>query len=242
MLWLDVAVLVGGLLVLTKVADLLLRPRQQRRLQAFVESLTLALSYASMIALARRLARRRLWLLVVILVALVPLQVVVSIPLLQSLFASAPGMTAERAGLLFLVLVGVELLCTVPAAYALRWVLRDDSGRWTAIRYGALLLVVVLANVAADWIVRSDARASNRLLQRALGLIELVGGSLAATLTIAAWVFALALVAHVLLRMLEAFAWRVVEYQKGAWAAVVAIATALLGMLDLYLKMPNGGP
>jgi hypothetical protein len=101
------------------------------------------------------------------------------------------------------------------------------------------LLVVVVANVVADWMLRSDSRASNHLLRRALGLIELLGGSLAATLTIAVWVFALALLAHVLLRLLEAIAWRVVEYQKGAWAAVVAIATVILGMIDLYLKMPK---
>jgi hypothetical protein len=236
MVWLDAAVVVGGLLVLTKVSDLLLRPRQQQRLQVLVETATLRLSYASVIGGARRLAGRHFGWLVARLVRLFPLHINKSTTAIGPMLQSRSGMTAELAGLVIVVIVAAEAVATVPAALALRWILHDGNGRRTALRFAALLIVLVLATQAAEYVLITDPRAGSRLLDRALGGVILVASAVASALFITAWVIVLALVAHVVLRVVEAVAWRVVEYQKGAWAAVVAIATAILGLVDLYLK------
>jgi hypothetical protein len=236
MFFLDAAVVVGILLILTKVTDLLLRPHQQARLQALVESAALKLSYASMIAAARRLARRRFWRLALLVAALVPLQMYLSIGMLQKMFRADPRTTPELVGLVVVLVFFVETLAAIPAAFAFKWVLRDDSSLRTAIRYGSLLMLLMVASLIGEWIVGNNIRWQNRVLNRMFGLIFMVGGSVVSALFIAAWIFALALLLHLLLRLLNAIVWRVVEYQRGAWAAVVAIATAVLGFVDLYLK------
>jgi hypothetical protein len=52
MVVLDTAVLVGIMLVLTKVGDMILRPHQQALFQALVEAATLKLSYMGAISAA----------------------------------------------------------------------------------------------------------------------------------------------------------------------------------------------
>lgn len=238
MLFLDAAVLVGVLLILTKVGDLILRPHQQARLQALVEAATLSLSYASLIAAVRRLARRHVWRLVLVLMALVPVQLYFTWPMLGQQLASDPRATEEIVGLVVVMLFATQLAAAIPAAWALRWVLRDDSGRRTLMRFGLLVLALVAAEAAAEWMLAGDPWPLPDLLRRASGLFFLAAGCVVADLFIAAWLFAVALAAHLLLRLVEAVAWRVVEYQRGAWAAVVAIATALLAAVDLYLRRP----
>ena len=41
---------------------------------------------------------------------------------------------------------------------------------------------------------------------------------------------------HLLLRLIEAICWRIVEYNKGALAAINVIITVVLGVTELYLK------
>lgn len=41
---------------------------------------------------------------------------------------------------------------------------------------------------------------------------------------------------EVLVRLLRAIAWRIVEYNKGAFAAVILLFTVLLGVVETYLK------
>jgi hypothetical protein len=237
MLVLDVAVVVGALLLLTKIGDLLLRPHQQRRLQTWFESATLRLSYSSMIAATRYVAMRRLWLIVLLLALLVPVQLSIAAPFVAAvLLQSVPGVTQERiaqaVGFIFITV----LIATVPAAFALRWVVREQSGRKTAVRYVALLLCLIAATTVSGWLVAADVRLPSRLLMQFFDVMVIATGALFTALILVAWVFAFALMLHLLLRAIEAIAWRVVEYQRGAWAAVVAIATAVLGALDLYLK------
>ena len=236
MMVLDTAVLVGIMLVLTKVGDMLLRPHQQARLQKLVEAATLRLSYMSVMAGARRMAHHRVWRLVGILVLLVPAQLYFVRPVLAEMFAADPRATPEIVGLVVVILFVAECVASVPAAFALRWVLRDDSGRKTGVRYGSLVMLLIAANAIAVWMVANDPIPDSGILRRISGAIMLAAGAVTADLFIAVWVFAFALAGHVLLRSIEALAWRVVEYQRGAWAAVVAIATAVLTVVDLYLK------
>ena len=236
MFLLDAAVLLGVLLILTKVGDLVLRPHQQARVQALVEAATLKLSYMSTITVARRLARHRLWRLALLLAVLIPVQMYLVLPFVGAMLARDPRNTPEFVGLVVVVLFVSQCLATVPAALALQWVLRDDSGRRTALRYASLLALLVAVNAVATWIVTNDPTPQSGIGGRLSGLVMLAAGSITADLFIAAWVFAFALLGYVLLRTLEAVAWRVAEYQRGAWAAVVALATALLAAVDLYLK------
>ena len=50
------------------------------------------------------------------------------------------------------------------------------------------------------------------------------------------WFVVLLPVLLLLLRLALTFAWRVVEYSKGAYAALLLIVTIILGILSLYLK------
>lgn len=236
MFLLDAAVIVGGLLVLTKVSDLLLRPHQQRQLQTLVESATLRLSYSSVIGAARSLARSHFWRLVLLLMLLVPLQLYLIRSMVAALLQSRPGLTAEQAGQIVVLIFVGELIATIPAALVARWVLRDDSGRRTALRLGAFVIVLVLVTQAAEYLLLTDPQAASRTIGRVVAVFYYAVGSVGSTLFLAGWIIILALAAHLVLRLLEAVAWRVVEYQRGAWAAVVAIATAILGLVDLYLK------
>jgi hypothetical protein len=45
------------------------------------------------------------------------------------------------------------------------------------------------------------------------------------------------LVAEFLLRILRGIAWRIAEYNKGAFAAIILVATALLGIIEFYLRV-----
>ena len=236
MFLLDAAVIVGGLLVLTKVSDLLLRPHQQRRLQALVESATLRLSYSSVIGAARRLARSHFWRLVLLLMLVVPLQLYLTRSMVAALLQSRPGLTAEQAGQIVVLIFVGELIATIPAALVARWVLRDDSARRTALRLATLAVVLVIVTQGAEYVLLQDPQVASRTVGRVVGVLYYAVGSVGSTLFLAGLVLVLALAAHVVLRLIEAVAWRVVEYQRGAWAAVVAIATAVLGLVDLYLK------
>jgi hypothetical protein len=166
------------------------------------------------------------------------LQIYLARPLLAQMFAGDPGATPEAVGLVVVMLFVAQCLATVPAALALRWVLRDESGPRTALRYGSLLLVLIAANGIALWILANDPTPETGILRRVSSFVMLAAGAITADLFIVAWVFAFALAGHALLRLLEAIAWRVVEYQRGAWAAAVAIATAILAAVDVYLKRP----
>lgn len=44
------------------------------------------------------------------------------------------------------------------------------------------------------------------------------------------------IVLHILMRLIESICWRIVEYNKGAFAAINIIITVCLGAVELYLK------
>jgi hypothetical protein len=234
---LDAAVVAGVLLLLTKVGDLLLRPHQQRTLQTWLEAATLRLSYSSMIAMTRYLAMRRIWVIVIVLALLVPVQLSVVAPSVAVALQSTTGATLEQIQMVIGILLVALVIATIPAAFALRWVVREQSVRRTLLRFATLVIFLFVVTLTSGALMRlADMRLPNPLLSQMIGAVMLVSGTLFTALFIVAWLFAFALALHVLLRLIEAIAWRVVEYQRGAWAAVVALATAILGALDLYLK------
>jgi hypothetical protein len=232
---LDTAVVVGVLMVGTKLADLLLRPHQQQKLQRLLETATLALSYTSVLGALKRMADHHFWRLVLVVALMMPIPFVAGLPLLQAMFERSSA-TPEVVGRVILLVMVVLLLSSVPSALALRWIVRSRSGAGLAVRFGLGLLFLYAANRIADLVLADRIKMGARVLERLLGLVWLFLGSLAAGITMVAWLFVLAMIAHFVLRLIEALAWRVVEYQRGAWAAVIAVATTVLGLADLYLK------
>jgi hypothetical protein len=126
-------------------------------------------------------------------------------------FAGDPQPTPELVGLVVVMLFAAQCLATIPAAFALRWILREDSGRKTAVRYGTLLILLIAANSVAFWILANDPIPDNGMLRRISGLIVLAASAFMADLFIAAWLFAFVLAVHELLRAAEGIAWRVAE-------------------------------
>lgn len=232
---LHTAVIVGVLMVGTKLADLLLRPHQQQKLQRLLETATLALSYASVLAALKRTANHHLWRIVLMVALMMPIPFVAGLPMMQALFERSSA-TPETIGKVVVLLFAVLLLSSIPSAFALRWIVRSRSGVGLAVRFGLVLLGLYIANRIADLVLADRVKVGGRTLERLFGLVWLVLGGLGAGITMVAWLFALAMIAHFVLRLIEALAWRVVEYQRGAWAAVIALATTVLGLVDLYLK------
>jgi hypothetical protein len=48
------------------------------------------------------------------------------------------------------------------------------------------------------------------------------------------------LFAEIILGILRALVWRIVEYNRGAFAAIVLIVTVALGLVDMYLRFRTG--
>ena len=48
--------------------------------------------------------------------------------------------------------------------------------------------------------------------------------------------FTVVTVLELMLKFVRAIAWRIIEYNKGAYAALTLITTIILGIVDLYLK------
>lgn len=73
------------------------------------------------------------------------------------------------------------------------------------------------------------------VLGQAALILMLVGEAAIGTILVASFF----LIGEVALSMARVVMWRVVEYEKGAFAALLVLATVLLGILKLYLDRPT---
>jgi len=241
----DTAFALGIMLQVTKLADFLLRPKQQEWVRGKCESFTLRLEYFRPLTWFYQIQDHKIQNFFIAQVAVLAMAVDASL-------ASLP---------LPLMLVYLCILCG-PAFLLLytrgipivRWIYGNGHFGIFIWRYfqflligGMLKLLIAAISVCNNKFILPHIDPSNSfysLMMFPLGLILLALASISLCVWIILVLGLFAIVAQLLLLALSAFvalfraiAWRVVEYNKGPWAALTLLVTAILGCFDLYLHV-----
>ena len=257
---LDVALVLGIFINLVKAGDLFLRPHQQARVQSFFEDLTLRVEDVRPIEWLGRLATPRAHLVLVLIGVVEFLSVMAAVagipdsrgnalaPLgsnafvfqVASIICSIPALalTAKRHGPPLV----AWLLGPPPIQGIVRRFLKTLALGFLALAlYEFILfgLVVLLWGWEPfDSLDLSFGRGGPGVLVIGVGLllvwpafvwfwvITQVGGLII-------WAVIWVRLLEVILKVVRALCWRIVEYNKGAWAAVVLIITGILGLAKL---------
>jgi hypothetical protein len=261
MIVLDAAAATGIALQMLKVGDLLLRPDQKRRFQQHAESLTLWLSYLEPIRLLRFLntARGRTLLvlasagelsikswahgdhvgpLVVILIAFAALFLGLRIRFFGTLLERYFNYLFEPFNPCFSGQRGA-------VSKAIAEFYRRTMGSTCALGLPGAAFAVFLIGVMATVLVIVSAAfeqgAGTGIAVLPFGLLIFVIGLLLLpifnTTTIFCAVLALTFCAELLVILMRAVTWRVVEYTGGAFGAVLAISTAIVTLLAILFRI-----
>ena len=240
----DVLLIVGLILNFVKAGDLILRPHQLKWFQDKVEHMTLWLDFTKPLKALKTLTGDdgRLALLVL---GYVP--AIFFFAVTQAIQPSEPKGISLFTYLNF----GILILLIKKGLPITRWLVGD--GRITSFLKRFMLLSIgqLVALVCLVLSVRSTGYLSDHsnehfllgalfvvdiLVAVALVLLNLAYSTiwLACFLTIIASSFLLMF--ELLLKFARGIAWRIVEYNKGAFAAIILIVTVALGLTDFYLK------
>lgn len=239
---LDILLVIGIILNLIKGADLILRPHQQKRLQQTFESLALWLDYSRPLRFYKR-ARH---------------------DIRRSLFVASPFILGCFFVSTAYILGGYPLSGVIPIFAITIWLLisfiktsakypdlleeTSDHRGWFAVQIvqhvllGGISIAVVYFGVLP--MLRNGAvnQMSNLEIGIRLALYFLLlpytagfgGPSIAVVLlSICFLLFEVGLI------IVRAVVWRIVEYNKGAFAAIVLLVTVALGITELYLTFSH---
>jgi hypothetical protein len=257
---LDAALALGVLINLVKAGDLVLRPNQQARVQAWIEDLTLRVEEIRPIGWLERLTRPHAHVVLV----LVGVFEFVLVLLLVTLVPAGKTAALGPVGSNVFVMQLVAIVCSVPALVLtakrygppfVAWLLGPAPVRGVTRRFlktlvlGFLVLglyeVILFGLVFFLW---GDVPFDAMELPIGEGGpgIWVLGGGLLVVWPAFTWFWVITQVAglilwaivgvrffEMLLKWIRALCWRVVEYNKGAWAAVVLIITIMLGVAKL---------
>jgi len=231
--------IIGTLINLLKGADLLLRPHQKKKVQERAETLTLWAEETKPVEWYAKLTSPKAQFILLTTVA-----AVITIPLFAAIF-----FIRDMSGI-FLFFIPVftvvsMLFLSRPAMKGTKWLFGDGSfpsSRKKVVSilgplFGWLYIISLLIRFVM-WIDKNFERSTSTI-------ISLIGiGLICVTLPIyilfvilcllwlSLMIFHFSLVAlEYTLKIFRAVAWRIVEYDKGAYAALVLIATIILGVL-----------
>ena len=240
----DVLLIVGLILNFVKAGDLILRPHQLKWFQDRFEHLTLWLDFTKPLKALKTLTSDdgRLALLML---AYVP--AIVFFAATQALQTPEP----KGVSLITYLNFGILIFLIKRGLPVTSWLLGDGRvssflKRFLVLSIGQLAALVPLVLSGLSTAYLSDHSKEHLLLGVlfvvdalvlfALVLLNLVYSTiwLACFLTIVA--SSILLILEMLLKFARGIAWRIVEYNKGAFAAIVLIVTVALGLIDFYLK------
>jgi len=263
---LDLLFGVGVLINVLKLSDLLLRKHQRQRVQTLMDAMTLWLDYTRPVAWFRKLvdrneARPFIWVSVIVVLLFLGLMLLGSPDIvLFGEFGPPDSVMVATAGLFVLGLVPV--LIRWIGLPVIRWIVAPGSFMQVLIRYVLSMLLLILSLgpagpvigvvlaipfgivlVVVEAVVSSFTGAEPRLdggqiiTAVLLPFAAAVQSMLVAPgLVLLTW--GLLFIVDVARRLVTGLAWRVVEYNQGAWAGLTALATAAVGIVDLYLRLP----
>jgi len=257
---LDVALALGVFINLVKAGDLVLRPNQQARVQAWIEDLTLRVEEIRPIGWLERMTSTRAHVVLVLIGVSEFLLVYFLILLVNAGKASAHAPVGSNAFVMNL----AASLCSVPALVLtatrygqpfVAWLVGPPPVRGVTRRFlktialGFLVLVIyeaILFGLVDLLWGEGPFDAMDLPMGQGGPGIWVLGGGLLVIWPVFTWFWVITQVGglimwavagvrlfEILLKAIRALCWRVVEYNKGAWAAVVLIITVVLGLAKL---------
>lgn len=231
--------IIGTLVNLLKGADLLLRPHQKKMVQEQAETLTLWAEETKPVEWYAKLTSTKSQFVLLAVIA-----VLTTVPLLAGMF-----FIRDMGGtfIVFLPILTVTsmLFLSRPAMKGTRWLFGDgsfSSSRKKVVSilgpiFGWLYIISLLIRFVT-WIDKNFERSASSVISTiAIGLICVTMPLyiLFVVLSIL-WLslmffhFSLVILEYTM-KIFRAIAWRIVEYDNGAYAALVLIATIILGIL-----------
>lgn len=256
---LDLVLIIGILTNVVKGADLILRPHQQKWINDKFESLTLWLDYAKPLKWFSNLATSRGQIILILIGSLE----LVAVAIIVLLFKRNDNVPRSERLTQILVLV-ISLLC-IPVIvkrigpkvtswlfgdakilrFLMRYILLIIGGYIILGLYQAVVMIFIwLFSSRKSYFDFMDATLDSNSWEHSAYLISImalwpfftffwiliqVGG-------IVLWAAVILFLLEVLLKIGRGIAWRITEYNKGAYAALTLILTIFIGIVDLYLK------
>jgi hypothetical protein len=256
---LDTLVIVGVFLSMLNLGEWLLRPHQKKAFEQNMESLTLTLHYTRPISWFSRLGERRFALAWTIISALFFFfagfnmlggALIFLVETWRNTLAAQSRIIPVIVGNVtqdsVLWVVYAYFAITLPVILATFYLLGQrittyfsSSGR-TALFIGRILGVYAATAAFAFTAMIGAIYFGRSLWYAFIGIPLLVVMPIPIVVVeIGLLMISLMLVLAVfefILKLLRAVCWRIVEYSKGAWAAVIAILTAALGIYKVFLS------
>jgi hypothetical protein len=255
---LNALLIVGALTSLLNLGDWVLRPHQKEAFQRFMESVTLTLDYTRPMSWFARLGERRFAVAWTIISAL--FFVFAGVPMMGGALALLMDLWRNtlRAQARILLLVDtphahISAICiyifitlNLLAILATFWKIGSRVTRFLASEgriaiFIVRLLIMYVITVGFAFALMNGAIYFGKtiwyavigipsLLVLPVPIVLVTIGMLMVLLTL------LLFILELLLKVSRAICWRIVEYSKGAWAAVIAILTAALGIYKALLS------
>lgn len=230
----DVLFVIGLIVNLLKGADLILRPHQQKWVQEKFESFTLWLTDTKPLQLYRNLSKQKVKTVIAILAST---YLVSSLILMVYFFhypQRADGDVFEDPLGVSLLIVGGLVAVTMIAYPITQWLLKSTNFAFFLLRFLSLIVLLIgLRFCTKPFLDSGNANAAVALL------LYIAWLSLAVVITAGVFVIAFSVIlvlSESFLVIVRGVAWRIAEYNKGAFAAIILIITIALGVAELYLK------
>ncbi len=263
----EILLIIGILANLLKGADLILRPKQQARVQQKFETLTLWLDYTKPLGWYTKLKNRKIKVILITISSLLYLSLAVVLSVTSQknnteilrwedgpvYWGASSPMWLPTFILLIIVFTWDLLNPRIREHPVLTYILRGP--KFSLFLWRPLLVMAMAAAINLTLLTLSAAfhwsAASNRLgmwiilLYVYIALVGILYGfhvyvaeiELFAMLSlIILCLSAILLISEVILKIIRGIAWRIVEYNKGAFPAIILLVTIILGILEMYLK------
>jgi hypothetical protein len=233
---LEILLIIGIVVNLLKGADLILRTHQQKWIQDRFEHVTLWLEDTKPIDWFAKRAKDKVQIALLIFFIVLDL-LALMIVLIHFVKTESNSILAA---LLFLASVFVNLVILKRIALDSRkWLCKSSSYEEF---FGGFLKLC--AEIFGGFFLLSYLRPMIRFVPDHLINLALLLILPPAVLFLDVWLLGFLLIfttiifniLEIVLKLLRGAAWRIVEYNKGAYAAIILLITIVLGFLELYLK------
>jgi hypothetical protein len=227
---------VGVLVNLIKVGDILLRPHQQRWMQNKLEELTLWLDYTKPLKWFDKHVTPRVLNIVLIICGSFTVIISIIVKLVRNDLFFGVGF----AWYLFFVCATVFIIVKWLKPIIISWLFVGARHLsfvkrfilLTVISFAIALLIAFIANYIG-------CLCENSLLWPLSAIVI----SIATYVTVIYYLglililtVIISIVLEIILKIFRGVAWRIIEYNRGSFAAIVLLITVSLGVIDLYLK------
>lgn len=234
---LDLVLAIGIIASLLNIGDFILRPQQKESFQKGMENLVLWLDYKRPLNLISNIRSLKRWHLCCIGFSLL----IISLTILQYYH----NLYVARVGLFF-VIYSLTIIQSVPWW---RWATHvfdhiDPHKGILQILFRSIILVLVNIIVTVIFILIAKFTEIGSIVFVLVLLpiyIFRLRWIMAFNAAVSVSIIALSacsflFIIESLVRILRIIGWRIIEYSKGAWAAIILLATTILSLIKLFVK------